>query len=508
MPKSPDPESRPERDALRDATDMAAGATVNFLGTLARISKAGFVFFAARWYGTETLGLYFLAYGLADIVSKLALWGLDRSLIHSITRHDDPPARAGALRFHVQVGAGLSLVVAALLAGTAPLVAGRLFSNPALTTPIRLAGLGLPFLVIGQILLAALRARRIMRYDAAIKGGLEPAVLLVLTLGLWPLKIGATALMLAQVSAFATTAAAAWMAVKRVCGPAPLRGPRPGTQERRNILRFAAPLSLMDAMNMLIARVDLLLVGALMSSGAAGVYGILMEIVSSIKRVRQSFEPIFAPIVAELYQRSDLRRLQRGYALLTRWLLAGSALPLIVLMLFGHEILSIFQVREPRAFTALLILAVAQAVYGVCSASENLLVMSGHTGLNTGVTVSVVALSGVAGFLLIPPLGIAGGALATLAALTTAGLARVGLSRRHTGVRAAAGYLVWPLFSASVTLLVGFGLKGLITGPLKITVLVASIVLYCALLLARANQPEERHIVERIRNALPFHAAR
>ncbi len=494
-------------ETLRDATDLARGAAVNLLGTLAKISKAGFVFFAARWYGTQELGLYFLAYNAVDVLSKLALFGLDRSLIREAARRGDRD-HLGALRYHLGVGAILTLAVGLILWFAAPLIATLIFREPELTLPIRLATLALPFLIATQILLAAVRARRIMRYDALIRGAIEPLVLLVVAVGLWPLHWGAAGLMVAQSGAFAVSALLAFAAVRRVYHTTRLSGAPLTRTEKQAALRFAAPLAIMDVLNLMVARMDLFLVGTFMNATAAGVYGLLIEVVSVMKRVRQAFEPIFAPIVAQLHYGADRRRLQRSYGLVTRWLLAGTLLPLLALTLFGNEILELFKVSSAAAVTALVILAVAQTLFGTFSASENLLVMSGYSGLNARLASVMVALNAIAGVVMIPRLGLSGAALASLLAYLVVSVARVGAGFQRVGVQPFGRHLIWPIFSGGTTFAVIATIR-LIAGPISLAwdlvLFIATIVLYATLLMARADQPEERHLLYRFKGLIRTH---
>jgi O-antigen/teichoic acid export membrane protein len=496
-------EQQPE--TFRDATDLAKGAAINLLGAAAKVSKIAFVVFAARWYGTNALGLYFLAYNTADVLSKLALFGLDRSLIHETARRGAERNDLAALRFHLGIGAALTLLVGAALWLVAPVVAQLVFSEPELTLPIRLATLGLPFLIATQILLASVRAQRIMRYDAMIRGAAEPFVLLLVAVALWPLDWGAAGLILAQASAFAVSAFLALVAVRRVYRTARLAGHPVSKDEKRQALRFAAPLAIMDVLNLMVARMDLFLVGTFLNATAAGVYGLLIEIISIMKRVRQAFEPIFAPIVAQLHYGADRGRLQRSYGLVTRWLLAGTLLPLLALTLFGTEVLQLFNISGSEALATLVILAVANALFGVFSAAENLLVMAGHSGLNARLATLMVGLNALAGVVLIPRLGLQGAAMATLLAYTVVSAARVGAGRKRLGVQPFGWSLLWPLLSAGLTFAVIFSIRrvaGPMSLPWALVLFTVTMVLYSFLLLARADQPEERHLLRRMKGIL------
>ncbi|MGM0574736.1 MAG: oligosaccharide flippase family protein [Myxococcota bacterium] len=505
MTEPRDPRSGPGDDAeVRDAADLARGVLVNAFGTLVKASRALFVLFAAHFYGAEALGLYFLAMGAAEVTTKVARFGLDRSLVREATRGGDQPG--GMLRYHVLLGLALSLVFGVGLALAAPFLARTVFDDPHLVDPIRLAAAGLPLIVVLEILLAGVRARRRMGPDALIRGAVEPFALLGFAVLLYAVRpADPLSLVASQVGAWGVAAVAAAVAVRRVVGRDAFRGRAPAPDRRRAVIRFSLPLGAMDALNVLVSKTDLFLLGILMSGGAVGVYGLIVELISVVKRVWQAFEPITAPILAELHHVGDRRRLARHYGLATRWLLAGSLLPLLALTLFAPEALAIFDVSGREAEIALLVLASAHTILAALHASENLLVMAGHTGLNAALAFLVGAINVGVGLVLIPRLGLPGAAAATLVAYVVLSGSRVVAGRWYAGVHPFGRHLAWPLIAAAVTF-AAFGavlhFAAPVPLPWKILLLAAMIAAYATLLLLGATEPEECHLVGRARSLL------
>jgi len=130
--------------------------------------------------------------------------------------------------------------------------------------------------------------------------------------------------------------------------------------------------------------------------------------------------------------------------LATRWLLTGSLLPALLIVLGASDLLSLFAIDDGGATSALVILALAHALFGAFSASENVLVMTGHTALNAGLSAAVAVGNIVLGVLLIPRTGMTGAALATLLIYGAVVLARVGFSARFVGVHPLEWSLLFP----------------------------------------------------------------
>jgi len=491
-----------------DARDLVRGAAYNVLGMVAKVSKVAFVWVAARYYGAEALGVYFLAWSMVDVASKFGLWGIDRSLIRDIARYSRDRSEAtkdrlfAIIRFHLGFALALSLVTAAVLFLLAPRLALWVFHEPGLVTPARWMAWVLPSLVLGQVFIATTKALREMQYDVFIRQTLEPLVLLVGAVALMPLDLGARGLVLAHIAASLVALLAAllvFVSKYRFLGwrHAPL--PR---AVKMDALHFSSPIAAMDALNLLVNRMDILLIGALMNAAAAGVYGVAVEIISLIKRVRQAFSPIFAPIISELFYTHEHDRLRRNYVLLTRWLIAGTLLPTAAIMILPDQLLRIFGVDSRPAAIALVVLALAHGVYGVFSAAEDLLVMTGWTLLNTMLAGGMLAVNVAMGVLLIPRLGLSGAALSTCVVFILVSLARTSQCYLKLKMLPFSPALIWPAVSASLTIVPAFILaRWLHVESVFSTVAFLALwtAAYAAVYFSGTLEPEEKELLSAVR---------
>ncbi len=503
--------STTRQDNHQDALDLFKGLFFNILGMILKLGKVLFIFIAAHYYSPAALGLYFLAWSAVDISSKFGLWGTDKSIVRDIARLSARPAGEARqqmldiLYFHVKLAALLSVFVAGAVYLASPLIAGWIFRDAALIAPLRILALAIPFIVLTLVFVSTTKALRLMQYEAFIRQGLEPAVLLVAALVLIPFKLGATGLALAHLSASVVAAAAALVVMLRKFSHLGWP-PRPLSREaRRETLRFTSPIAAADFVNLSVARADIMLVGALLNSTSAGYYGIAVEIISIIKRVRQGLEPIFAPIVSELFHSGQRRRLQRNYQLVTRWLMAGSLLPVIAILLFPAQILAVFNIHSAQAVPALMILALAHGLFGSFSAAESLLVMSGRTMLNFGLGVMMMIVNLLAGLLLIPRIGLAGAAVGTLLAFLSVSIARIYHGYKFMRLLPFGNSLLWPIFTAASAALTAFLVKGwwgADTALETIAVFVILLTTYVALYFWGAKESEEIYLRTKVWNKL------
>ncbi len=501
----------PEQGVRKDTKDLVRGAAVNYLGTLAKASKFLFVLVAARVYGVNELGLYFLAWAAVDLSSKFGLWGMDRSMVRDITRYyvdDSAQTRSmvfAIIRFHVSLTLGLGLLVAAVLFGLAGPIATTVFQSPDLALPLRILALSIPFIVVTQTLIAATKALRIMRYDVLIRLTLEPLMMLLAVLALIPLDLGATGLVSAHLFGVAVGTAAALLATVRTYRGLGWHDTPLPREVKAEAIRFTSPMAVMDFVTQAATRLDIMLVGALVGAPAAGIYGIAVEIVSVIKRVRQGLEPIFAPIVSELFYSRQRARLTRSYVIVTRWLLTGALLPVLAMVLYPAPLLAIFSSEAMQAETTLVVLALAHGLYTALNASENLLVMSGKSFLNMVLGVAALLVCATACIPLIMTIGPVGAALGMLVTYAFISCVRVysvyALYQLHPF-----GYsLLRPLANAVLVFVLFYTLDRFIeidTLVRLVPALIMMTVLYLTLYFWGPKEPEEVDLLARLRTRL------
>ncbi len=500
--------AKTSKENYKDAVDLIKGLLFNLLGMVMKVGKVLFVFVAAKFYGTSALGLYFLAWSAVDIASKFGLWGMDRSLIRDLARlsgENSPESRQeilSLLYFNLRIAFIFSLIVAAVMFAGSGWMARGIFRDAALVGPLRLLSLATPFVVLTLVLIASTKALRLMRYEAYIRQGLQPAILLGVALVLIPFKLGAMGLVLAHLCASFVASVMALVVVLRKykhLGWPPKPLPR---ETRRAIFRYTTPIAAMDFLNLSIARADIILVGALLSSGSAGLYGIAVEIISVIKRVRQGFEPIFSPIVSELSHHGQTQRLQRNYVLVTRWLMAGTLLPVVAMVVFPEQILAFFNIRSAEAATVLRVLALAHGLFGTFSAAESLLVMSGRSLLNATLSAMMLVVNVAVGLLLIPRLGLLGAALGTLVAFVIVSSARIYHGYKQLHLQPFDSSLAWPFVTAMLAGSIFYLLKSrLMVDSHGETLLLffALFSLYALIYFGGAREPEEKYLLQKLK---------
>ena len=500
-----------DTETHQDTKDLVRGAIINYLGMLAKISKLLFVLVAARVYGVPELGLYFLAWAAVDLTSKFGLWGVDRSLIRDIARYyvdQSEPTRArvfAIMRFNISLALGLSVLATAALYGLAPLIATWIFKDPKLSSVIQILALSIPFIIIGTTFLATTKALRIMRFEVLVRQLIEPLVMLLALLALIPFDLGALGMAAAHVAGSAIGAIiAVFFAVRTYRSLGWHRGPMPKTAKVETI-RFISPMAMMDFVYLMVARMDVVLVGAIVNTAAAGFYGIAVEVVSLIKRVRQGFEPIVAPVVSQLFYGHKNIRLRRSYALVTRWLAAAALLPMIAMILYPKQLLTIFSDQAVGGALALVFLAIAHGTHTILSTAESVLVMSGRPLLNMLLGLATLTFGVALCVPLTMTFGPVGTAVGIMITFISVNFSRVYIVYRLYGLHPFGTTLTWPLSNGALVFILFFiinlfiqveSLVGLIISLALMTAI------YVTLYFSGPKESEEKHLLLKLKSKL------
>lgn len=127
---------------------------------------------------------------------------------------------------------------------------------------------------------------------------------------------------------------------------------------------------------------------------------------------------IIMPQMSRLYAAGDMEALQRLATTSARWILLAGLFAATVLTLFGNLFIAfIFGRIYETAYPALIILTVGQLFNAAFGSVGVLLNMSGHER-DTLIGVAIACSMNIAlNFVLIPPLGILGAAIATASTL-------------------------------------------------------------------------------------------
>lgn len=365
--------------------ELKRGALVNTIALLASNFRGIFAFLVARLLGAAALGTYLVAWTAIELLSTLALFGLDNAVLAFIARSEavGDRARSHAL-FRLAVWlALLQSIVIGVVALIAVWLFGERFSlDRQLTAGLSLMLCALPGLALYSINTAISRGMKVMRHDIWSRGVTQSVVtsvafLLALTLGLQS-SAPALAAVIGMTASGIVALALAWSLFRN--SPIVPAGFSYRTEAGR-LLSYAANISAYDVLNALIVRMDVLMLACFIGRApgvtlpVVGIYGAVVEVASGLRKVHQAFTPIFAPVVAGLTVHGEQERAAAAFSRVVQWML-WVLLPLLAVLAFaGGTILSIYGAEFRQGSIWLIVVAIACGTNAVVGLAETVIMV-------------------------------------------------------------------------------------------------------------------------------------
>ncbi len=468
-----------QTDQSRD--DMAAlarGGRTNFFGFLLRLfARLPFLFIAGQLYGAEALGRFAYATMVVELMAQLATLGLKRGLAAELARNERPAT-------HV-IGDGLVLAWLMALVGATLLIAVPeiMFRDGKISALDRLFPLTALFIVGSDVTLAALAYRHKIGAQVTARSIVEPWVLTLVAapLALVPNWESDGMIIAYAVSMGAAFVASMWPAIR--CYGLPSDGWRPHPARLFSMARANAPLAGADAIDWAARRIDILLLGLFADTRTLGIYWVAQQVASLPQKLKVTFDPILAPVVARGVARGEMAAVAGQVRQAGFWVTAMQLGVALALGLTGEAVMKLVGSEFTGGATILLLLLLTEVLYSTAAVSESALVfMARHRNLlwslaTLGVQVALT-------LVLAPAIGGVGAALALAISAAFASAAKARLLGQLLGH--AVTDLRWALLlAATVALVVGLLCRFLPYGWLQIVVGIPVILGSYALILGR-----------------------
>jgi O-antigen/teichoic acid export membrane protein len=409
---------------------LARGAVANVFVLIAGNFRGVFTFLIARILGEAALGRFGLMWATTELLSQPGMLGLDSGVIPllagRITAGDGEGARAVFKR-----GIIAAVVVStAIAAAGVPLLAwlGHVRGIDAFTGGGAVMLLALPGIALSRISTGASRTMLSMRNEFYSRGIAEVWVttavfVLALAIGL---RLSAPSIAVV-VGSTAGGIVALILAIRVL--RAPVGSVASGRPSLETMLRFTAPIAGSSLLDVLVMQVDVLLLGLYIGRAPGvtvetfGVFCAAAEVAGGMRKVRQVFDPILAPVAAARAAAEDHASLAHTVAGPGRWVLSAQ-LPLVGgLLLSSGFVLGIYGPAFRQGALWLALLGLAHGANSFAGIVETLFMIERPSLnlVNSGITVVVQVVTGV---LLIPYLGVTGAAMAMLVGFTVQGILR------------------------------------------------------------------------------------
>lgn len=453
--------------------ELKRGAFLNTIAMLAANFRGIFTFLVARLLGPAALGVYSVAWSTTDIISKIGVLGLDNAIITFIARSEAVGDRARSrtlFRIAIVLGVAQSIITAVVVILALRFFNSRLHVKPQMLSALALVLCAMPGLALYRISTAVSRGMKVMQHDIYSRGITEPIVttlafLLAVTVGFKESSPEVAAVVGSAASGLIALALATTL-FRHVPVQADVVSP---FREARSLVAYAAPISIYQLINTLISRLDLILLGYFVGRApgvtlaTVGVYSAVIGTANGLRRVNQTFNPIFAPVVAGMTVKGDHQIAAATYARLAQWML-WILLPCVaVLSLAGSTILLIYGPAFWQGGRWLGLVALASATNAFVSLGETvIMVQRPHLNLLHSAITCVVAFAGL--LWLIPRFGPLGAAVGILLPYIVQGILRYATLRWVFHWKDSWSDIRSPLIAAGIAIVPALICRGFLSG--------------------------------------------
>ncbi|WP_199522732.1 lipopolysaccharide biosynthesis protein [Haloferax sp. Atlit-4N] len=420
-----------EREAL---LTIGHGAVVASGGqSLQRALTTATEYALAQGFGPVVYGVYAFAWRVSQLLFRLVNFGSVPTLQRYLSAHDDDPARQGRV---VGLAYLTTLIVGLGFAGGLVLASGRLnaatVSHPDFPPTIHLFAALVILVGLVQVHAGILRAVQSARGEALFNRVLRPAVRLVGAVGAMALGYSLVGVAGAFVVGMAVLVLVGFPMAVSASGIRPgLRGVR---SEARRFYNHSAPIALSSLGKVFQNRVDVMLVGFLLTAKAAGIYNVVLVLVTLAWIPLLSFNMLLPPVASALYAADEMETLNAVYTAVTRLIVTCVVPILVVLTVYGRSILSVFGPNFTAGYVPLVVYLGGVLVGSAVGATGWLLMMTDHQYARMALDWLLAVLNTLLTLAFVRAFGLSGAALGTAVAIAVQNSIQVVLLRRFEGL--------------------------------------------------------------------------
>ena len=372
------------------------------------------------------------------------MFGLDNTIITFIARSEAAGNRARS-RSLFHLGVALAVMQSAFVAALSIIVvrfAGNRFNlNPQMIAVLSVMLCAMPGVALYRICTAVSRGMKVMKHDIFSRGLTESTVTTAAFLVTFALGWNTFGPPIAAIIGTGASGLVALFLASSLFRSGPHASEAISYRDTaRQLLSYAASISGYDLLNALIVRVDVITLALFIGRApgvtlvTVGIYGVVVEVASGLRKVNQAFNPIFAPMIAGMTAHGEQEHAAKTFSRVAQWML-WILLPLLaVIALAGSVILSIYgpEFREGAIWLDIVAIACGTNCF-VGLAETVIMVQRPRLNLLNSAITCVIALA--ANFWLIGKFGVIGAAFGILVPYVVLGILRHRTLQRVFGWR-------------------------------------------------------------------------
>jgi O-antigen/teichoic acid export membrane protein len=397
-----------------ELTQIAKGAGINITGKVVGSAiQYAYSLVIARVLQADAFGIFMLGFTIMSIGGAIGRLGLENGAIKFISQYNgigDKARVKGVIVQALKYSFIASILIGAILFLTARFMSNVIFNELELEWVLKIFSLALPFYSLMIISLSCTRGFKIMKYAVYTQNLFLHTFNLILVgifvfLGMKLYGV-ASAYM---ITLFITATLSIYFLLKTF----PEIWHTKTITQSKKLFRFSIPLLLVFIVNMIIMWTDTLMLGYFKTSREVGIYSAALRTAMFITTFLISFNSIFAPVISDLHNRRETKKLESLFKTVSKWIYMASLPLFLLLVLLPKEVMSMFGPEFIAGSVPLIILAFANVTNSGTGCVGYMIIMSGKQDLMMYNSLGVCFLNIILNYLLIPSYGIIGASIAS-----------------------------------------------------------------------------------------------
>jgi O-antigen/teichoic acid export membrane protein len=414
-------------DVSFEMKTIAKGGAIGMSGSvIAGVLAIIVVPIVTRILGVANYGLYTLATELLVMLSLFLHFGFVSSIARYIAIYEGenkPEHSHGVIAGTGLITLSTAGILSCVLFFHPEWISISIYHKPMLTPLVRITLVAVPLYVLSQLFLQASVGKRIVIFTTFSDISVDPVKLAGIIVLCYFMHLGAIGAAITILLFTGVRFLISLAGIKRCFPhfkPAHIKYFRP-----KEIISFSFPLLLNNLASFGIYHISILLGAVWLTNYEIGVYGAASTLSSFAATGFNSIALIFAPTLADLFNRGERDKLKKLYETTTRWAYHICVFPLVILCFKSHSALSLFGPKFNLGSSALTILAAGIIVRVSCGYSGTFLNMAKWPWINMTNNLIMTFINVLLCFILVPRFGMQGLALATGTATAGASLLAV-----------------------------------------------------------------------------------
>ncbi len=418
---------------------LFSDSAIVFGGMVVRVGLLmGFELLAARQLGPADYGLFSLAFTVITLAGSLPALGLQNSLRRFISYHcerGEPGPVRGLVAFGLIWPTACGIVLGGSLFALSTPLAAAWFGKPELAPLLRALALVVPLAGVRKLATVIFSGFKRPSLKVLVEDVTEPVLRVAGAVGVAAAGWGVLPLAHASTLAYVAVGVLSLALVRSALRTAAPAGASETRLPWRGLIGFSSPLVVSDLVELLLAWISVLLLGALSTEHDVGLFRSASQPPMLAGAILTSFAFVYLPVATELFVRGDRDGWKRINNAVAHWTLSLSFPIAAVCLCYPAEVIGIlFGPGYVAGAAAMRWLAAGYLFRAACGLTGLNLVAAGLTRLHMALTLCGFAVVVAASVLWIPAHGAAGAAAAYAASVSCRALLNVVATRVTLGL--------------------------------------------------------------------------